>query len=201
MTKGRPRALDVERSLPVIVRLFWRSGFDRLTLDQVAAELGVTKPTLCRTLGDKESIFARAVLAYYEEHIRPGEERLEASESLRVGLRGCFALNVERALEEGNPRGCFLTDTTMSGAFTSGAIAETLGRLQAGTRDLLMRKINDAIASGELKASAESGAVLGYVLAQFAALSTLSRTAPSRGQLETVVGYMLDGLPWSDGVP
>ena len=51
---GRRRSLVVEEVLPLIVRLFWRHGYDGLTLDQVAQELGVTKPTLFRTLGIKK---------------------------------------------------------------------------------------------------------------------------------------------------
>ncbi len=197
MAAGRPRALDVEASLPVIVRLFWRDGFDRLTLDDVASQLGVTKPTLCRALGDKEGIFSRAIEAYYQTHIRPGEERLEAAPTLRRGLEGCFATSVERMLDETNPQGCFLTDTTLLGAFTTGPVAQTLGTIQSRTAALLMRRIQDAIDDGELAADVEPTTVLNYVMAQFAAISALSRASPSRPQLERAVGFMLDGLPWA----
>ena len=197
MAAGRPRALDVEASLPVIVRLFWRDGFDRLTLDEVASELGVTKPTLCRTLGDKEGIFSKAIEAYYQAHIRPGEERLETAATLRRGLEGCFATSIERALDETNPPGCLLTDTSLRGAFTTGPVAQTLATIQSRTAKLLMRRIQAAIEDGELSETTDPSTVLNYVMAQFAAISALSRTSPTRTELERAVGFMLNGLPWS----
>lgn len=197
MAAGRPKSLDVEASLPVIVRLFWRDGFDRLTLDDVASELGVTKPTLYRALGDKEGIFSRAIEAYYEAHIRPGEERLEAAPTLRRGLEGCFATSMERILDDSNPQGCFLTDTTLRGAFTTGPVAQTLGTIQSRTAELLMRRIQGAIANGELDPTVNPSTVLNYVMAQFAAISALSRASPGRAELERAVGFMLNGLPWA----
>lgn len=198
MAAGRPKALDLEASLPIIVRLFWRDGFDRLTLDDVASQLGVTKPTLCRTLGDKEGIFSKAIEAYYRAHIRPGEERLEAAPTLRAGLEGCFATSIDRILDDTNPQGCFLTDTALRGAFTSGPVAETLGTIQSRTAALLMRRIQEAVDTGELDPGTDASTILNYVMAQFAAISALSRASPNRADLERSVGFMLDGLPWSE---
>ncbi|MEL6219035.1 MAG: helix-turn-helix domain-containing protein, partial [Pseudomonadota bacterium] len=112
---GRRRSLDVEKALPLIVRLFWRHGYDGLTLDQVAEELGVTKPTLFRTFGDKEQIFSHALAAYHIEFIKPGEDRLEAAPDLRSAVTACFTVAADRILDAQNPPGCFLTDTGLGG--------------------------------------------------------------------------------------
>ncbi|MEM6928933.1 MAG: TetR/AcrR family transcriptional regulator [Myxococcota bacterium] len=183
--------------MPTIVRLFWKEGFGRMTLDQVASALSVTKPTLFRTLGDKEGIFAKALQAYYQTHIRPGEERLEAATTLREGVEGCFAFSVARILDPNNPHGCFLTDTTLSGEFTTGPIAETIETLQDHTLQLLRRRAHEAIDSGELRPTTDPDAVVRYLLAQFAALSAVSRLDADRESLDAIVGFMVDGLPWA----
>lgn len=197
MPAGRPKALDVETAMPIIVRLFWKEGFGRMTLDQVASELGVTKPTLFRTLGDKEGIFAHAIESYYQVYIRPGEQLLETASTLRQALEGCFATSITRIVDPDTPPGCFLTDTTLSGAFTTGPVAETIGSIQNHTLELLQRRIGEAIESGELLPSADPVAVLQYLLAQFGAISAVSRITKSRPELETIVGFMLQGVPWS----
>lgn len=56
----RWRVVRLRTKRYVIVGTLWRGGYRGSTLDQVAAALGVTKPTLCRTLGDKEAIFTAA---------------------------------------------------------------------------------------------------------------------------------------------
>ena len=183
--------------MPVIVRLFWSGGYARLTLEQVAAELGVSKPTLYRALGDKDAVFTAALEAYYRTYIRPGEDQLEHAPTLREALQGCFDLNVDRMVDELLPPGCFLTDTATSGEFTTGPIAATLDTLQERTLELLHRRVERAIAEGELDSSTRAAPVVHYVLGQFAALSAVSRAAPSRAELEQLVGFIVAGLPWS----
>ena len=185
--------------MPVIVRFFWRHGFSGTNLDQLARELGVTKPTLFRTLGDKESIFIRALEEYYRVHIRPGEDALETAGSLHEALEACFGTSVDRTIDLDNPPGCFLTDSAYSGMFNVGPVADAIGALQQRTLTLLQRRIRDAIDEGELRADADPDAALRYLLSQFAAVSALSRLTTDRDELDTVVGFMIDGLPWAGG--
>ncbi|MEM7524610.1 MAG: TetR/AcrR family transcriptional regulator [Pseudomonadota bacterium] len=193
---GRHRSLDVETALPLVVRLFWRHGYDGLTLDQVARELGVSKPTLFRTFGDKEEIFSQALEAYYVEFIKPGEDRLEAAPDLRSAVTACFTVAADRMWDDRNPPGCFLTDTRLGGGFPSGPVADTLIRLQGRALVLLNEKIDAAIATGELNEAAQPQAVLQYIFAQLAALSALSHNASPDGTVRTIVDFMIQGLPW-----
>jgi len=183
--------------MPVIVDMFWRGGFDGSTLDQIAHELGVTKPTLCRTLGDKEAIFASALEAYHREHIEPAERDLDQAGTLFDGLESVLTLFVERTLAAELPEGCFMGDVGSSGDFVVGPIAETLSLLQGRLVASVHGRVEQAIAVGELAPSAEPAAVVQYILGQFAAISAISRSRPTRSQLESVVRYMLDGLPWT----
>lgn len=178
--------------------MFWRGGYDGSTLDQIAAELGVTKPTLCRTLGDKEAIFAAALEAYHREHIEPAERYLDQAETLREALEAVFALFAERTLTTELPDGCFMGDSGSSGDFVTGPIAATLQTLQHRLVASVQGRVEGALTDGELDSSTEPAAVVQYLLGQFAAISAISRFQPSRTELFAVVGYMLDGLPWAD---
>lgn len=87
-------------------------------------------------------------------------------------------------------------DASAVGDAESGPIAETLARLQGTLVASVSAAIERAIVSGELEPGTESAAVLHYILGQVAAVSAISRSHPSRTQIESVVGFMLDGLPW-----
>ena len=172
MPAGRKRALDPDDAMPVIVDMFWHGGFDGSTLDQIAAELGVTKPTLCRTLGDKEAIFAAALEAYHGKHIEPAQHSFDHAESLLDGLESVLTL-------------------------FAGRVALTLSSLQGRLVASVHGRVEQALADGELAPSTEADAVVQYILGQFVAISAISRSRPTRTQLESVVRYMLDGLPWA----
>ena len=197
MPAGRPKSLDPVEAMPTILRMFWRRGFNGSTLDQIASELGVTKPTLCRTLGDKEAIFAAALEAYHEEHIEPAERYLDQAETLREALKEVFALFAERTLAGELPEGCFMGDSGSSGEFETGAIAATLNALQNRLAASVQGRVALALADGELEPSSDPSAVIQYLFGQFAAISAISRSHPSRTELESIVGYMLEGLPWA----
>lgn len=197
MAAGRPRALDIDTAMPVVLRLFWHDGYGGLTLDQVAEELGVTKPTLYRTLGEKEDIFAAALETYHLTYIAPAEEHLERDATLSDALAGVFAVFVERILDEDAPVGCFLGDAGMTGGFSSGPIADTIARLQGRLASLVHQRVETAISDGELEPT-NSVSVTSFVLGQVSALSAISRSSPTRSQLNSVVGFMLAGLPWAD---
>jgi|TARA_B110000240_G_C13424210_1_gene420848 AcrR family transcriptional regulator len=196
MPAGRPQSLDLEAAMPVILRHFWHDGYAGATIDQVAAELGVTKPTVYRAFGEKEAVFAAALDTYHRAYIAPAEQHLEQAATLRDALTGFFAVFVDRIVDDDLPAGCFLGDSAMAGTFTTGPIAATIDRLQGRLGSLVQQRVEAAINGGELEPATSVAAVVPFVLGQVSALSAISRTGPTRSQLDSVVGYMLAGLPW-----
>jgi TetR/AcrR family transcriptional regulator, mexJK operon transcriptional repressor len=67
---GRPKDLGKRAAiLDVAKRLFSQSGFDGVSMDQIAAEAGVSKLTVYSHFGDKESLFSSAIRAKCEEQM------------------------------------------------------------------------------------------------------------------------------------
>ncbi len=65
---GRPK--DPEKRAAILdaaKRMFVTQGFERVSMDQIAAEAGVSKLTVYSHFGDKESLFAEAVRAHCEQ--------------------------------------------------------------------------------------------------------------------------------------
>lgn len=67
---GRPKDLGKRAAiLDVAKRLFSQNGFDGVSMDQIAAEAGVSKLTVYSHFGDKESLFSAAIRAKCEEQL------------------------------------------------------------------------------------------------------------------------------------
>lgn len=67
---GRPKDLGKRAAiLDVAKRLFSHDGFDGVSMDQIAAEAGVSKLTVYSHFGDKESLFSSAIRAKCEEQL------------------------------------------------------------------------------------------------------------------------------------
>ncbi len=197
MSPGRPRTFDPDAGLPVIRQIFWEQGFNGVTLDAIAAALGVSKPTLCKALGDKEAIFARALEHYHEQYGMTAARALTAGATLKDSLIGWFQVSVDRIVDPNTPCGCLIIDTAMCGTFTTGPIAATLDRLQRQTLPVLVSRLEQAQKDGELSEDADADLMAQYLAVQQAALSAFSRGNPSRARLGQFISFILDGLPWS----
>lgn len=67
---GRPKDLGKRAAiLDVAKRLFSQHGFDGVSMDQIAADAGVSKLTVYSHFGDKDSLFSAAIRAKCEEQL------------------------------------------------------------------------------------------------------------------------------------
>ena len=67
---GRPKDLGKRAAILLAAkRMFVRDGFEGVSMDQIAAEAGVSKLTVYSHFGDKGNLFSEAVRAHCEESI------------------------------------------------------------------------------------------------------------------------------------
>ena len=70
LAPGRPKDLGKGAAiLEAARRMFVAAGFDGVSMDQIAAEAGVSKLTVYSHYGDKETLFAAAVKAHCEQRL------------------------------------------------------------------------------------------------------------------------------------
>ncbi len=68
-TVGRPRLFDEEAVLSELTALFWRQGYAQTSMADIEQASGVHKPSLYRTFGSKEELFATVLRRYLAERI------------------------------------------------------------------------------------------------------------------------------------
>jgi len=86
---GRPK--DPEKRAAILEaarRLFLTEGYERVSMDQIASEAGVSKLTVYSHFGDKESLFGEAVRAHCEKGMPTSLFDEDAQTPLRKRLEG-----------------------------------------------------------------------------------------------------------------
>lgn len=76
---GRPRLYDEETVLAALTSLFWRQGYTQTSMADIVAASGVHKPSLYRTFGSKEELFATVLRRYLAERIAMFAATIEQS--------------------------------------------------------------------------------------------------------------------------
>jgi len=94
---GRPKDLGKRAAiLEAAKRMFTRSGFEGASMDQIAAEAGVSKLTVYSHFGDKEALFGAAVESHCETQLPPSLFEPAPATALRERLltiaRAFFAM-------------------------------------------------------------------------------------------------------------
>ena len=86
---GRPKDLGKRAAiLEAAKRMFVSHGFEGVSMDQIAAEAGVSKLTVYSHFGDKETLFSAAISAKCEEQLATGLFAAGPNSSLREQLLG-----------------------------------------------------------------------------------------------------------------
>ena len=135
------RADRMEQTLEVAHDLFAARGFAAVTMDDIAAEVGVTKPLLYNYFGNKERLYVAcmeragdALLATIEENVRPSSN---PAELLNDGLRAFFGfLDADRAAWA-----VLFDETLPQSGVVANRVADYRGRLLALVADSLLAQL------------------------------------------------------------
>jgi AcrR family transcriptional regulator len=153
---GRPPSEEARRlALATAYRILIEEGLGRLTIERVAAESGVSKPTIYRTWTNAQDLAMAALMAH-----PPSDEPVMRSSSVRSGLRthlrgviGTFA----------TPRGRQIT-LTMASADADSELAKAFrNQVILKSRDAGRQMIERAMAEGEIRADVDIDVALDMV--------------------------------------
>ena len=163
---GRPRDPDLEsRILQVALRLMASQGYERMTLDEVAIEAAVSKPTIYRRWNSKADLATAAVRT-----LQISEPAIEATTAVQE-LTGILQ-NFRRSLLR--PYGMALVGTVLAEEAHNPELLKLFReRLVAPRRKSILAVLEHASKRGELLPSANldvavtalAGGLYGYYLA------------------------------------
>lgn len=120
--RGRPRAFDRDEVIDKAVGLFWRTGFEETSLDDIVGEIGISRSTLYDSFGGKDGLSDLAANRYRDQIADAMATPLVDGSS---GIDDILAfLDRLRALllDPANPAGCLVVNSmTTPRAATTGA--------------------------------------------------------------------------------
>jgi AcrR family transcriptional regulator len=146
---GRPRSFDTDEALDAAVEVFWRHGFAGASLTELAAAMGVNKPSVYGAFGDKAQLFQAALHRYVERnmgYVTDALERPTARECAQAFLVG----NALAVTMPGRPAGC-LSVQAVATPDDSGEYA-VLAENRATVQRMFADRFRHAITDGDLPA-------------------------------------------------
>ena len=110
MAAGRKKAFDENIALQAAMDLFWQKGYAGASLSELTQRMGINKPSMYSTFGNKEQLFIKATRLYIENRANAHLKLLlEPNEPLKIRLKNYMVSVLSGQCESDLPKGCYIT--------------------------------------------------------------------------------------------
>lgn len=199
MPRGRPRKTDLNEALNAITIAFWQNGFSGTSMTDLSEASGMAKPGLYAAFGDKEAIFEKALVHYFDTYGVPIFSRmLEARQHVLEDFREALHAVADLVLNNKTPAGCFLVNAMVDSTYGPVSHQEVVKGLRDRRNEGIRERLTKALARAEITADADIHRAVIFLGGQFSALAVLGRSGVAREELTTFIETGLQSLPLSD---
>lgn len=191
---GRPKGFEPDEALEKAMRLFWAKGYDGVTIRDLTKVMGVNRPSLYATFGNKEALFKKALTRYMQSYFSAASyanQFTTAREAVEAMLHAAadFLANVE------HPAGCFEVVVALAGGDESKGVLLELSNIRTGGIEAWRDRFSRAQAEGEIPASPEAIDLARYVMTVVTGMTVIARTGASAEDLHRVAGLAIQSWP------
>lgn len=196
MARGRPRKVDLKDALQSVMIAFWQNGYSGTSMNDLAEASGMAKPGLYAAFGDKETIFEKALLHYFETFGGPVFARLHAAQKHVIeDLRDFLGAVAELTTDRNTPSGCFLVNALVDCTYGVQRHRELVEGLRDSRFTAIKERLFKAVSAGEMPADMDVDHVATFVDGQFSAIAVLGRSGSIEADLSTFIETGLRALP------
>lgn len=124
-----------QKIIDAATRLFHRHSYRKVTMQDIAAESGMSRPSLYASFANKEAVFGALMTQHAAQHAAEAEERLPGLESLRERLECLFEIWILRpyasVIDSENGAELLANSTVYAPAAAAALYARFEGQLRA----------------------------------------------------------------------
>jgi AcrR family transcriptional regulator len=192
--RGRPRAYDPDVALGKARDTFWRAGYAATSLDDLAAGMGMNRPSIYAAFGDKRALYLRALTHYADTSREWLGAALARPRSLRDGLRAVYRYAREYYLAgDDGPRGCFLLGTAVTESHRDPQVRAIVESTLTAFTEAFEERFVTAARDGEL-ADAVPNALAHTATAALITLAVRARTGADRAALDALIDATVNAV-------
>jgi AcrR family transcriptional regulator len=168
------------------MQVFWAKGYEGASLSDLTQAMGINRPTLYATFGDKESLFRRALERYAEGPAAYVCEALQKS-NVRDVVEALLRGELELLSDPASPRGCFL----VQGVLACGSDVEPLKQAMIEWRKHgeagIKKRFEQAQAEADLSKDVDPGDLARYLNTVLAGLAIQAANGATKEEMTRVV--------------
>lgn len=181
--RGRPKQYDAQTALQLAGGVFWAKGYSGTSLDDLAAAMGMNRPSIYRAFGDKEAVYRQA-MGQFAQQMDEGFSRTILQETdLRKGLSKFYraALDVYGAGD--TALGCMVVCTAPAVAVVHPEVQADLLSVIEQLDAKFLDRVELAISEGQIPEVSDAKSLSKLIQAVLHSLAIRVRAGESKASL------------------
>ncbi len=192
---ARPREFDENKVLQAALQVFWENGYEGSSLSDLTAAMGLTKSSLYKAFGNKETLFWRVVELYNRDHLGFRLDALSEPTPRRIAERLLYGMT-ELHSGERTPSGCLELNAALACSTVTEPIRRQLLRGREGFRLELRGRFEETMGTAPLPPGMTSDDAASLVISLIQGLAVQAKAGHSQESARRVVRAVL--LSWPE---
>ncbi|MEK3729048.1 TetR/AcrR family transcriptional regulator [Lysinibacillus sp. FSL W8-0953] len=188
---ARTREFDEEKVLEAAMQLFWEKGYEATSLSDLTARMGIQRPSIYSTFGDKKELFEAALRRYTTSRAADIRARLQSHTSVKQAFATFFEEVIAAEYTKNLSNGCFCINTMVE-------LAPHDERFEILTREhqlylavIFQETIERGIQSGELDADTDAKSLAQALLVALIGLTVMLKSQPQQAFVDNAIATTL----------
>ncbi|MGG3647212.1 MULTISPECIES: TetR/AcrR family transcriptional regulator [Bacillus cereus group] len=188
---ARTREFDEDQVLDAAMQLFWEKGYEATSLSDLTSRMGIQRPSIYSTFGDKKELFEAALRRYTMSRASDIRNKLQSHSSVKESFSIFFADVVNEEYAGDLSKGCFCINTMVE-------LAPHDERFEILTREhqmylavIFQETIERGIQSGELEVNTDAKSLAQALIVALIGLTVMMKSRPQRTFVDNVIATTL----------
>jgi AcrR family transcriptional regulator len=197
VVSGRRKSFDEDQALGSAMEVFWAKGYVGASLSDLTKSMGINKPSMYSTFGNKEALFIKAT-EYYIEHNAKSHLNLlfESGVSFNNRVKNYLMSIVRAQCASEKPKGCYLAlcQAEIIGGEIPSEACRILTNADKAAQNILIEVLSSDLDAKALKLDNNAVQNALYLTTMLKGTAAMARAGVSLTELEYVIIRSLIGL-------
>ncbi|PKH07029.1 TetR/AcrR family transcriptional regulator [Moritella sp. Urea-trap-13] len=191
---GRPKGFDIDDVLTKALAVFWAKGYEGTSLTDLTQAMGINKPSLYSTFGNKEELFLKVVDLYEQRpcgYFTPALEEATGKAVITAMLNGAAKSLSDRS----NPQGCMIIQSALTGSDASESVKQALIERRCNHQNALKMRLEAAQQQGDLSTKYSAESLAHYLATIIQGMTIQATNGISPAELQRIADLALSHFP------
>ena len=184
--RGGPRTFDRDEAIDIAMRLFWRHGYEGVSLNDLTAAIGVAPPSLYSAFGSKAGLYRETLDRYLG--LPRALQNIKSTTTLQETVEAMLHKAIDAVTDPAAERGCMISSGMIQCGPDHAELARELAERRNEMRDMIAETLGRWLDPDRAVSLAR------YLVAVLQGLSIQARDGASRQELRQVSDEVIAGV-------